>query len=111
MVAVPPVVELVESTIQVPPVRVVPVIWVKALSSKVVPEREVVILKVPNYACWNRKLRGKKWCGYRFPDHVNYFTPETLRILAETADFRVRQTLWDRLPLSDNMYAVLNKAA
>jgi SAM-dependent methyltransferase len=70
-----------------------------------------IVLKVPNFACWNRLLRGRKWCGFRYPDHVNYFTPRTLRRLAREAGFTVsRQHIWDRFPLSDNMYAVLTKA-
>ena len=71
--------------------------------------RGAVLVKVPNYACWNRYLRGHRWCGFRFPDHVNYFTPHTLRLLAQEAGFRFRQRLWDRSPLSDSMYAVLTK--
>jgi 2-polyprenyl-3-methyl-5-hydroxy-6-metoxy-1,4-benzoquinol methylase len=67
-----------------------------------------VIVKVPNFACWNRILRGRNWCGFRYPDHVNYFTPSTLRRLAREAGFTVaRQSLLDRFPLSDNMYAIL----
>lgn len=68
-----------------------------------------VVLKVPNYASWNRYARGERWCGFRLPDHVNYFTPHTLRLLAVEAGFRVRQRFWDRSPLSDSMYAVLTK--
>lgn len=69
-----------------------------------------IILKVPNYNCLNRLLRGKKWCGFRFPDHVNYFTPRTLAILAAEAGLEVaRQRFSDRLPLSDSMYAVLRR--
>lgn len=69
-----------------------------------------VILKVPNFACWNRRLRGQRWCGFRFPDHVNYFTPDTLQRLAHEAGYTVsRQSFGDRLPISDNMYAVLTK--
>lgn len=69
-----------------------------------------IVLKVPNYASWNRRLRGARWCGYRFPDHVNYFTPQTLRRLASEAQFESMHQSWsDRLPLSDNMYAVLSK--
>ena len=69
-----------------------------------------VILKVPNFDCWNRKIRGKSWPGFRFPDHVSYFTPKTLAMLAEQTNFELaRQNLSDRLPLSDNMYAVLKK--
>jgi SAM-dependent methyltransferase len=72
----------------------------------------VIVLKVPNYACWNRIARGRKWCGFRFPDHVNYFTPETLRRLAVEAGFTVsRQTWLDKFPLNDNMYAVIKKVA
>ena len=70
-----------------------------------------VVLKVPNFACWNRLIRSRKWCGFRFPDHVNYFTPTTLRRLTEEAGFKIaRQNLRDKFPLSDNMYAVLKKA-
>ena len=69
-----------------------------------------VIVKVPNFASWNRIVRGKKWCGFRYPDHVNYFTPRTLAVLAHEANFTVvRQNLRDKFPLSDNMYAVLKK--
>jgi SAM-dependent methyltransferase len=71
-----------------------------------------IVLKVPNYACWNRVIRGAKWCGFRFPEHVNYFTPKTLRRLAVEAGFTVsRQHFVDKFPLSDNMYAVLAKSA
>lgn len=66
-----------------------------------------LIVKVPNYASWNRKLRGKRWCGFRFPDHVNYFTPALLRRLLEENGFSiVRFGLVDRLPTSDTMWLV-----
>ncbi len=69
-----------------------------------------IVLKVPNFACWNRKVRGRKWSGFRFPDHVNYFTPKTLQKLAKEAGYTVsRQNLLDKFPLSDNMYAILTK--
>jgi len=69
-----------------------------------------IVIKVPNYASWNRYIRGSKWCGYRFPDHVNYFTPHTLKLLAKEAGYsRFEQSWLDRNPLNDNMYAVLKK--
>ncbi len=72
----------------------------------------VVIIKVPNYASWNRRVRGRKWCAFRYPDHVNYFTPATLRAVAREAGFRVaRQFPLDALPWSDSMYMVLKKSA
>lgn len=69
----------------------------------------VAIVKVPNFGCWNRKVLGNRWCGFRHPDHVNYFTPRTLREMGEKCGFRVWQGLRHRLPTSDNMYAVLTK--
>jgi SAM-dependent methyltransferase len=69
----------------------------------------VAIVKVPNYGSLNRRVTGRKWCGFRYPDHLNYFTPKTLRVIAEGCGYRVRFGLTDRLPTSDNMYAVLLK--
>ena len=71
-----------------------------------------MIVKAPNFASWNWVVRGKKWCGFRYPDHVNYFTPQTLTLLASEGGFAVaRQNVLDKFPLSDNMYAVLQKCA
>jgi SAM-dependent methyltransferase len=70
-----------------------------------------VLVKVPNYASWNRHLRGRRWCGYRWPDHVNYFTPATLAAAARAAGLEVeRMNALDRLPISDSLYAVLRRA-
>lgn len=70
-----------------------------------------ILVKVPNYNCLNRYLRGARWCGFRWPDHVNYFTPETLKATAELAGLHVvRMSMLDRSPLSDNMYAILRRA-
>ncbi len=69
-----------------------------------------VVVKVPNYASWNRSMRGARWCGYRWPDHVNYFTPDTLAAIAHAAGLDVERMNWlDRFPLSDSLYAVLRK--
>lgn len=69
----------------------------------------VAIVKVPNFACWNRRLLGNRWCGFRLPDHVNYFTPGTLREMGEKCGYRVWQGIRYRLPTSDNMYAVFTR--
>ena len=70
-----------------------------------------IIIKVPNFDCLSRRLRGRRWCGFRWPDHVNYFTPQTLQALAAAAGFQIARMNWlDHHPLSDNMYAVLKKA-
>ncbi|WP_151639305.1 class I SAM-dependent methyltransferase [Noviherbaspirillum aerium] len=69
-----------------------------------------ILIKVPNYDCYNRRLRGPKWCGFRWPDHVNYFTPTTLKAIVEASGLEIVRMAWlDRNPLSDNMYAVVRK--
>lgn len=71
-----------------------------------------VVIKVPNYASWNRAIRGPKWCGYRFPDHVNYFTPDSLLGLIRDAGLEVTRFRWqDRIPTSDNMWLVATRRA
>jgi len=65
------------------------------------------IVKVPNYGSANRLVMGPRWCGFRFPGHVNYFTPRTLRRMVEDAGLAVvRFRPADRFPLSDNMWMV-----
>ncbi|MCA9030121.1 MAG: class I SAM-dependent methyltransferase [Planctomycetaceae bacterium] len=69
-----------------------------------------LVIKVPNIGCWNFRMRGKKWCGFRFPDHVNYFTPETLQKIVQNAGFEVARFQWnDHFPLGDNMYLVAQR--
>lgn len=69
-----------------------------------------LIIKVPNHASWNRHIRGKKWCGYRYPDHVNYFTPDSLSNMVKKAGFKViRFGLKDRMPTSDNMWMIAQR--
>jgi hypothetical protein len=71
-----------------------------------------VVVKVPNDACLARRLRGRGWCGSRWPDHVNDFTPRTLAATAVRVVLRfVRRGLLDRSPLSDSLYAVFGPAA
>lgn len=67
----------------------------------------VAIVKVPNYATVNRIAMGRRWCGFRFPDHLNQFTPRTLMQLASRAGFGTVMRVRDRLWTSDNLYAVL----
>ncbi len=69
----------------------------------------VLVVKVPNYATLNRIVMGRKWCGFRYPDHLNYFTPRSLRSMAEKAGFMAHFRFVDRLPTDDNMWAALKK--
>jgi SAM-dependent methyltransferase len=68
------------------------------------------IVKVPNYASWNRIVRGRRWCGFRHPDHLNYFTPGLLQRLLRAGGLRVlRFHPLDHFPTSDNMWMVAEK--
>ena len=72
----------------------------------------LMIVKTPNYASLNRRLTGARWCGYRFPDHVNYFTPATLTEMLRGCGFEIRRFfLRDRSPLSDNMWLIVGRSA
>jgi SAM-dependent methyltransferase len=69
-----------------------------------------LVIKVPNYGCLNRMVTQKKWCGFRYPDHANYWTPKTLKqIIGDTGFEIVRFNFRDRLPISDNMWLIARK--
>lgn len=75
--------------------------------SRVLAADGAAIVKVPNYGSVNRVAMGPRWCGFRFPGHVNYFTSGTLRGMVEDARLAVvRFGPLDRFPLSDNMWMV-----
>ena len=68
------------------------------------------VVKVPDFGCIGRRVMGVKWCGFRFPDHQNYFTRRTLADMARRTGFTCRFT--NLVPgLNDNLYAVLLKPA
>ncbi len=67
----------------------------------------VAVVKVPNYGSWNAKVMGKGWCGVRLPDHVNYFTPQSLRDMAADVGLSTRFPHLTNLPTNDNFWAFL----
>lgn len=71
-----------------------------------------MVIKVPNFASINRRVRQGRWCGFRYPDHVNYFTPLSLRMIVEAAGFEIsRMNFFDTLPTSDNMWLIARRPA
>jgi 2-polyprenyl-3-methyl-5-hydroxy-6-metoxy-1,4-benzoquinol methylase len=70
----------------------------------------VTVLKTPNYASWNRHIRGMEWCGYHIPAHCNYFTPHTLAQMLRKAGFEpLPRPLADCLPTSDSLWMAARK--
>lgn len=68
-----------------------------------------VFVRVPNYGSLNRRVIGPRWCGFRYPDHVNYFTLNSLRDVAERAGLDFRLVNRVSLPVDDNISALLRK--
>jgi SAM-dependent methyltransferase len=70
----------------------------------------LTLIKTPNYASWNRTIRGMEWCGYHIPAHCNYFTPRTLGEILRRAGFEpLRRPLADCLPTSDSLWMAARK--
>lgn len=68
-----------------------------------------VFIRVPNFASLNRRVSGAKWPGLRYPDHVNYFTPATLRARVEKAGLRFELVNRHKIWLDDNIQALATK--
>ena len=49
---------------------------------------------------------GVRWCGWRFPDHVNSFTRESLHRIAGAIGIEYARTNW-LSPFDDNIIAIL----
>lgn len=68
-----------------------------------------VFIRVPNFNSLNRRIIGPKWCGFRYPDHVNYFTLHSLRDVAARAGFTTHLVNRITLPVDDNITVLLRK--
>ncbi len=65
-----------------------------------------IYVRVPNFGSLNRKLAGASWCGFRYPDHVNYFTVQSLKRMAMSTGLRM-QRVGLVTPFDDNIKALL----
>jgi len=68
-----------------------------------------IFVRVPNFGSINRRIAGADWCGFRYPDHVNYFTPGSLRSIAAKVGFDTKLVNPATLPINDNVQALLTK--
>lgn len=75
--------------------------------ARVLAPNGAIYVRVPNFGSLNRRMLGGKWCGFRHPDHVNYFTTRTLGAMAGDFGLKLRLLNPIRLPLDDNINAVL----
>jgi SAM-dependent methyltransferase len=51
-----------------------------------------LIVAVPNWACWQRRVFGTYWLHLDVPRHLTHLTPHALRAAAERAGFRRGRT-------------------
>jgi SAM-dependent methyltransferase len=68
-------------------------------------------IRVPNFAALNRRIQGANWAGFRHPDHVNYFTPDTLAQACATAGFDFTLVNRHKIWLDDNIQGLAIKPA
>ncbi|MFT6673880.1 MAG: SAM-dependent methyltransferase [Sulfitobacter sp.] len=73
-------------------------------------DRGCVFIRVPNFGSLNRRVIGPNWCGFRYPDHVNYFTLATLSATARRVGFTAALVNRLTLPLDDNISVLLRKS-
>lgn len=67
-------------------------------------------VRVPNFGSINRRVTGAKWCGFRYPDHVNYFTVDSLRAMAASAGLGMKLVNGLTVAVDDNIKALLTKS-
>lgn len=79
-------------------------------SHRALKDDGAIFIRVPNFGSLNRKVIGKTWCGFRYPDHVNYFTLDTLTDTVARAGFALVVLNRLRLAVDDNIHALLRKA-
>jgi SAM-dependent methyltransferase len=77
--------------------------------ARVLADSGVAYVRVPNFASLNRRVMGAAWCGFRYPDHVNYFTPESLRRMAAECGLGLRLLTPMTLPVNDNINGIMLK--
>lgn len=65
------------------------------------------IQKTPNYDSKLRTLLGKRWSGYRFPEHVQYFNGSTFGRLMREAGFEIAGVHAN--PFGDNFWVAARK--
>ena len=56
---------------------------------KLLKPNGIVVVTTPNHDVWWRRWMGNAWIGYRHPEHLFFFTPDTLSLLMRKAGLSV----------------------
>lgn len=76
-------------------------------AARVLADNGRIYVRVPNFGSVNRRVSGGQWCGFRYPDHVNYFTPRSLRAMAADCGLSLRLINPLLFVFNDNINAML----
>jgi len=76
-------------------------------AARVLADNGRIYVRVPNFGSINRRATGAQWCGFRYPDHVNYSTPKALRAMAADCGLSVRLLNPLLFVFNDNINAIL----
>lgn len=71
----------------------------------------VIYVKVPNFGTLNRLVRGPKWCGLRYPDHLNYFTINSMQKMGNVSGYDFSLKNIATRYTNDNLHGFLTKRA
>ncbi len=80
-------------------------------AARVLADDGRIYVRVPNFGSINRRVSGAQWCGFRYPDHVNYFSIGTLRSMAEDCGLSLRLNNSLLFVFNDNINAILQREA
>ncbi|MEL7130309.1 MAG: methyltransferase domain-containing protein [Pseudomonadota bacterium] len=80
-------------------------------SFRVLKPGGAIYVKVPNFGTLNRLVRGIDWCGFRFPDHLNYFDIRGMTLMATDCGFEMELKNKITRYTNDNMHCFLTKPA
>lgn len=80
-------------------------------AARVLADDGRIYVRVPNFGSVNRRVSGAQWCGFRYPDHVNYFTPASLRQMAGDCGLSLRLINPVLFVFNDNINAMLVRKA
>jgi SAM-dependent methyltransferase len=76
-------------------------------AARVLADNGRIYVRVPNFGSINRRVSGSQWCGFRYPDHVNYFTTGSLRTMAADCGLSLRLINPLLFVFNDNINAML----
>ncbi|NNM57053.1 methionine biosynthesis protein MetW [Acidocella sp.] len=67
----------------------------------------IAILKLSNYGSINRRIMGKRWYKFSFPEYLNYFRRRDIAALASCFGLEASFPFLLSLPTDDNFVAIL----